>query len=497
MDRLELVPGDVRGGGNITLPKSPDFRSDKNTSMCDTYLTERFVPIAENDFQYVYRSISSNGLHIVCDAPRRVSSGDSVTVNVSVLRNDSIVSGASVSLLLRGMDGTVFYEDTVTIDSSQPVFTVSVPEGTGIFCEWFVRAYHVDYQGVNFRQEVMVDTGLDFDFNVVGDKDTIQIGETANIVGVLTGTSGDDVIGIPGQTVNFYELWTPGLRTSVTPPVIQVGDTSNIKVQLIDTVDGSLVREAGHTVNVYMEDVPRVPTTLDVNIDKTILSYADGDKANITLTLYDQFNEPVAGEYISFYLDGELRTRFRTNGDGQVTGLSYRSTGVGDVVLGFECGNLQETYSIEDCFAYRETGSQAHNTGSTQHFYPLFDLTNIGDYEITGEISATTGKGFSVGFNKPTDWTDDNFARVMVDGAGYDGSYCKVNGNLQYDAYSTQYTANTYFAFKFKYENGVLTLTHKSRDWTPQVPLEPCTFGFGGWNNDKTINYRNLKIKPL
>ena len=175
----------------------------------------------------------------------------------------------------------------------------------------------------------------------------------------------------------------------------------------------------------------------------------------------------------------------------------YSSQGIGDVTFTVECMNLQETYSIEDCFAYRETGSQAHNTGSTQHFYPLFDLTNIGDYEITGEISATTNKGFSVGFNKSSDWTDDNFARCMVDGAGYDGSYCKVNGNNQYSNYSTTYTANTYFAFKFKYLNGVLTLTHKNRDWTPQVPLEPCNFGFGGWNSDKTINYRNLKIKPL
>ena len=283
MDRLELVPGDVRGGGNITLPKSPDFRSDKNTSMCDTYLTERFVPIAENDFQYVYRSISSNGLHIVCDAPRRVSSGDSVTVNVSVLRNDSIVSGASVSLLLRGMDGTVFYEESVTVTDSQPVFTVSVPEGTGIFFFFFVRAYHVDYQGVNFRQEVMVDTGLDFDFNVVGDKSVVQVGETANIVGVLTGTSGDDVIGIPGQTVNFYELWTPGLRVSVTPPVIQVGDTSNIKVQLIDTGDGSLVREPDVLIKFFSDE----PLIDDGSVDRSSEYHSSGESSVFS---YDSSN---------------------------------------------------------------------------------------------------------------------------------------------------------------------------------------------------------------
>ena len=296
MDRLELVPGDVRGGGNITLPKSPDFRSDKNTSMCDTYLTELVVPVSGNEFQQVYRSVSSSGLHIVCDAPRLVSSGDSVTVNVSVLRNDSLVSDTSVSLMLRSSTGeTVFWEDTVTIDNSQPVFTVSVPSDIDTFCEWFVRAYHVDYQGANWHRGVVVVGDWDFDFNVVGDRDTIQIGETANIVGVVTGTSGDDVIGIPGQTVNFYELWTPGLRVSA-PKVIQSGDNIDIKAQLIDSVDGSLVRESGHTVNVYWNDAPApVPTTLDVNFDKTIVTLQKNDKETVETYMsqrkYKEFKE--------------------------------------------------------------------------------------------------------------------------------------------------------------------------------------------------------------
>ena len=284
MDRLELVPGDVRGGGNITLPKSPDFRSDKNTSMCDTYLTELVVPVSGNEFQQVYRSVSSSGLHIVCDAPRLVSSGDSVTVNVSVLRNDSLVSDTSVSLMLRSSTGeTVFWEDTVTIDNSQPVFTVSVPSDIDTFCEWFVRAYHVDYQGANWHRGVVVVGDWDFDFNVVGDRDTIQIGETANIVGVVTGTSGDDVIGIPGQTVNFYELWTPGLRTSVTPPVIQVGDTSTIKVQLIDTVDGSLVREPDVLIKFFRDD----PLIDDGSVDRSSEYHSSGESSVLS---YDSTN---------------------------------------------------------------------------------------------------------------------------------------------------------------------------------------------------------------
>ena len=282
MDRLELVPGDVRGGGNITLPKSPDFRSDKNTSMCDTYLTERFVPIAENDFQYVYRSISSSGLHISCDAPRRVSSGDSVTVNVSVLRNDSIVSDTSVTLMLRSSTGeTVFYEETVTIDSSQPVFTVSIPDDVDTVCEWFVRAYHVDYQGANWHRGVVVVGDWDFDFNVFADKSIVQSGDVVNVVGVLTGDTGESVIGIPGQTVTLYQLFTPGLRVSA--PIVQVGDTVDITAQLIDTATGGVVPEEGVLIKFFGEQ----PLIDDGSVDRSSEYYSSGESSVLS---YDSSN---------------------------------------------------------------------------------------------------------------------------------------------------------------------------------------------------------------
>ena len=254
MDRLELVPGDVRGGGNITMVKSPDFIEDTNTSVYASRLVEELTYI---DGRYMSRfrcwDTHAYSLHVDCNAPRIVSAGDSFNVVVSVERESGdIVLGTSVTLVLRGMDGTVFWSDSVVIEDVQPVFTVNVPSDVDTICEWFVRAYHQVNQGVSWHRGVVVVGDWDFDFNVVGDKDTIQIGETANIVGVLTGTSGDDVIGIPGQTVNFYEQWTPGLRVSATPSIIQSGDESSIKAQLIDTVDGSLVRQDTIPINVYV-----------------------------------------------------------------------------------------------------------------------------------------------------------------------------------------------------------------------------------------------------
>ena len=37
MDRLELIPGDVRGGGNITTLKD-DFKTDENTNVYGIHL---------------------------------------------------------------------------------------------------------------------------------------------------------------------------------------------------------------------------------------------------------------------------------------------------------------------------------------------------------------------------------------------------------------------------------------------------------------------------
>ncbi len=101
--------------------------------------------------------------------------------------------------------------------------------------------------------------------------------------------------------------------------------------------------------------------SITLTADKNILSYADNDTVTLTAT-YEGTN--VSGKSVVFKIGDTVLDTVNTDSNGIAT-YEYESQGVGDVTITVECMNLQETYVIEDCFAYRENGSQAHNTGST------------------------------------------------------------------------------------------------------------------------------------
>jgi len=381
VDRLEIIPGDVRGGGNITTTKQ-DFKRDNNTNVYHTKLTESNT-FVNGKLMTVFRSSKTDGWDVSFDAPRVVCPGDTVTVNftASHLHAGSSIHDISATLFLRSLDGeTVFWEDTYSSYNLPTSFTVTVPEDCDSVCEWFLFISHSVYQNASCHRSVIVSSDLELDFDVFSDKSVVQTGEIANIVGLVTGSSGESVIGVPGQTVNFYEQWTPGLRVSATPSIIQSGEKSSVKAQLIDTVDGSFVREAGHTVNVYREDTP-VPTGLDVRFDKSILSYIDGDSTRSSVTVRDQFGEGVPYQTISVSRSDGVSFTVDTDEYGRGY-FSYVSQGIGDVVFTFECGNLQETYTIEDCSFYdSQTSSKSRYTttsGSANIAYSPYGVTIAG-----------------------------------------------------------------------------------------------------------------------
>ena len=467
------------------------------------------------------------GTHIITASSSQVSSAISVNVNklstnltisvpaliysdifdvTGVLTDSNDVPIKNTTVTLSWNDGSDHTATATTDNNGEVTFHRDAPTS--------IRDYTFQLQfegGTNYNasNSIVVERTVGKEtsvLNITSPTSPVTVTDSSfDVVGVLTDDDGTPIKG------KWIEAYFDGVY-----PYVAHTTTSLVDGSFTMTIPTSSLSDGQHSLrinynatstytsaNAYLTVVKSSFDGITVSSDKTILSKADNEYATLTaqLTLNDS---PVAisGETVTFEIrkksdDSLVETLSGSTNSSGIASVTYQSQGVGDVNVNVTCRLLTKTFTVHDYYGYRETGSQAHNTGSTQHFYPLFDLTNIGDCEITGEISATTNKGFSVGFNKSSDWTDDNFARCMVDGAGYDGSYCKVNGNNQYSNYSTTYTANTYFAFKFKYENGVLTLTHKSRDWTPQVPLEPCNFGFGGWNSNKTINYRNLIIKKL
>ena len=503
-----------------------------------TYLDEESIPIPNAEIRFY-------------DGETLLGSSNTNSAGVATFNFISNVSGTH-NITCKNSNDLTSNTVNLTVSKKIPVLSISASRRTGtsnlIDIEASIKYNNVGISGVTLQV-------LDSSDNVILSTVTNSSGEISDMITSYAGYTlrayyaGDATYNSAySSPVTVNAAYSKASITEVNGKTIlsyKDADTATLRVQLLDSSDNP-VAASGEPVEFWTSQDSHYPSNVGNQFE---VSRTSGDSTNIkvgtaskyllltesSFSIYDNgsYIVDVAGDIVNVrcFDDGSLRytdvydnsyivdvTGFdfsnvisasgsyvfnnylgvvNTDATGKADKL-YNSGGVGDIGFYAVCSTVvSKTYEVHDYYAYRETGSQVHNTGSTQHFYPLFDLSDIGDYEITGEISATTGKGFSVGFNKTSDWTNDNFARCSVDGAGYDGIYCKVNGNEQYSNYSTTYTANTYFAFKFKYENGVLTLTHKNRDWTPQVPLEPCNFGFGGWNSNKTINYRNLIVKKL
>ena len=192
-------------------------------------------------------------LTVESDAPRIVSPGGDASFNVTVSNPArENVNGVHVDVSLRSKDGeNEYWASSFVIMDNQPSFTLWIPEDCDKYCEWFIHATQGGYNGVGLHRSVIVADVTDISLDAFGDKQIIQTGETCNVIGLLSGKLGESVIGIPGQTVNFYETFTPGLKVDVIPEIIQVGEQSCITTQLIDTSDGSLIREEGLPVKIY------------------------------------------------------------------------------------------------------------------------------------------------------------------------------------------------------------------------------------------------------
>jgi hypothetical protein len=157
---------------------------------------------------------------------------------------------------------------------------------------------------------------------------------------------------------------------------------------------------------------------------------------------------------------------------------------------------LKEIY-VEDLKKYIPTGSATFNTSANSYQLVLDLEEDIGDVEITYEISATGNKGFALKFNKYSDLSVDDNVSAQVDGAGYFGSYTKISGNQRYTLYDTMYAANNWFKVTIRYVNQQITVTHNGKTHTDDRTFSCRYLTVVNWNSSKTINYRNLKVKAL
>ena len=265
MDRLELVPGAVRGAGNI-MDYSPDLRVDGDVSVSGCGLTQ----FSSEIFGFVldYYLMSGDGLTVKLLAPRFVSLD---TVSVPVTVNVTGTCTGVVCELVSVSDGTVLFTESGTVSSGRVLFNVPVPDDVERECCWRVRV-NSSGGGVTRSMGVVFIDGLS-ELVLTGSDDVVQLDEGIFLFASLFDGDG---IGVGGVPVYFYELYEiTSIDITGDKSIIQSGESVDVSAKLKDE-DGSLIE--GETVYFYKQYETSIYWEL---LEEQTQTYNDGQNVTI------------------------------------------------------------------------------------------------------------------------------------------------------------------------------------------------------------------------
>ena len=248
VDKITVNPGEVRGAGNIVSHKSlSDFScyASKLSAGTESVNGANMTVYTEQYLQGTY----FNTFYIRRFVPYTGQESFNVPTSLTKSGTSENISGATVKCYVNNE-----LLSTDTTDSNGDVeFTIPIEDSVNVYNIKLTYAGDNTNAGCFLSRKIVVGDVEDLD--LITESEGIQIGETDQLLATLSGVGVDgESIGIPGQSVSLYELWTPGLKVSA--PIVQSGDVANINAQLVDAVDGSLVRQSGETIRLYEEWSP-------------------------------------------------------------------------------------------------------------------------------------------------------------------------------------------------------------------------------------------------
>lgn len=253
MEKIIVKPKSVRCLGNIVSPKS-----------IGSFLGDNIKVTSSTDSAYgtVFTGEYLSGSYIQLEYDKCISSEDtSFTVSATLKKNidNSAITSTPVYF---NVNGNVTYANT----NGNGVASITIPvDGSS---EYNLNVYWPGDSsvaaGCKVTAKIAVVDSYSLDFFT--DKSILQTDDTSYLVARVTGTSPTgDVVGVPGQTVLFYEEYLPGIRFFADKNIMQSGDNCDLSAQLIDAEDGSLVRKSGVGVKFYQQNVTSLtdPLTSD------------------------------------------------------------------------------------------------------------------------------------------------------------------------------------------------------------------------------------------
>lgn len=283
------------------------------------------------------------------------------------------------------------------------------------------------------------------------------------------------------------------------------------------------------TTSLYVEkDYPSAKLVEDatysdmvVSADKSILSYADGDKATLYAQLTDGQGQSVAvsGVQITFKNGNATLGTATTDNSGKATLTEgYTSTGAGDVTITVTDGiSLTKSFVVQDCYyfdsqtidknrytvasggasiTYGSNGCTITGTASSNTFVKNTALTLPSEYEATFEITACSGtessNGYAYGGVAFDDWFTDWYSTDASDNyrlsttTKLSSHYSKIQANDVIKIVRENGTMKQYI-------NDVLVSTDSNIDHTGYFQHRTYSKNQVG----RSLTVKNLKIKPL
>ena len=356
--------------------------------------------------------------------------------------------------------------------------------------------------------------GLDLDTSLVitTTQEIIGLGESIILTSTLRASYDDttvvdvDLSGVlTGATVKFYN-GTTLLGTAITD-LNGIATYTYTPSQLGNFTFNAVFEGTENFTNCNSNNVNvtviNPPTSLVLQADKSILSHYDNDNCTLTATLYDNNNTPMEGLRVVFK-NGDIVLATITTDSGGVATYTYNSQGVGDVTITAECMNLQETYSIQDCFIFDENGfsytsnstaDTTYPTGwdyglpSTSNFEMEFDYNNPPNFRLYFAGMRVTSIGdditYGIGFSR------DAMGKLIFsvrDTSTHNTACQSINsGNNHYKVVFHGNSVNVWV-------NDVQQVSNRGISWWNAH--YPYCFNWAIWAKG-TGNVTNIKIKPL
>lgn len=130
----------------------------------------------------------------------------------------------------------------------------------------------------------------------------------------------------------------------------------------------------------------RVPDSIVVSGDKSVLSYEDNESCLVSALVKDGMGNVMGGVPVSFVIGGSVVSVVYTDVEG-VAEYIYSSRGVGDVVITVNCSLVSETYSLTDATYY--------NNGSSVNGLSIQNgVSCVSDGEYINISASTSGEKY-------------------------------------------------------------------------------------------------------